>query len=257
MTRNEGFEERIAVARQTMRCFFEGEGKSDQDKKLPQPPLAKERMSQEEPIALSRDFRAVVCESDYLTVLDTRRSCWRFADEDMTLDQLSFLLWSSQGVQRSTGARTQRPAPSGGARHPFETYIAARRVQGLAQGLYHYLPMTHELEFLRPLEEWDPVIADSLMGQAHHAHASAVVYWACMAYRGEWRYSVFSHRVMLMDVGHLCQNFYLSATAAGLAACGIAAYDQKVCDDLFGLDGEEEYTTYCASVGLRYARTAE
>ena len=252
MNRNEGFEERIAAARQTMHCNFDEYGQSDQEKKLPQPPLFKARMTQDAPIALSRDFRAVLRETDYLTVLEERRSCWRFADEEMTLEQLAFLLWSAQGVQRATRARTQRPTPSGGARHPFETYVAARRVRGLAQGLYHYLPETHELELLRPLEVWDPPITESLMGQAHHAAGAAVVYWACVAYRGEWRYSICSHRVMLMDVGHLCQNFYLSATAAGLAACGIAAYDQKACDALLGLDGVEEFMTYCASVGVRY-----
>ena len=35
----------------------------------------------------------------------------------------------------------------------------------------------------------------------------------------------------------------------GLGTCGIGAYDQKLCDKTFQLDGEEEFTLYTQSVG--------
>lgn len=251
MKRNEGYEARIAAARETMKCRFDEEFDSDQKRKLPAPPVCKAAMMEGEGIALTRDFAPQIIQANYLTLLENRRSCWQFEDADITLEQLAFLLWSSQGVQKQRQVNTLRPSPSGGARHPFESYVVVRRVQGLRQGVYHYLPLSHTLELVRELTEWDPIVSASLAGQAHHAHASAVVYWTCEAYRGEWRYSFVSHRVMLMDVGHLCQNFYLSATALGLATCGIAAYDQQLSDALLSIDGVEEFTTYVAAVGHR------
>lgn len=251
MKKNEGYEARVAAARETMKCRFDEEFESDQQRKLPAPPCCKPAMSEGEGIALTKEFAPLIVQGDYLTLLENRRSCWQFEDADITLEQLAFLLWSSQGVQKQRQVNTLRPSPSGGSRHPFESYVVARRVQGLRPGVYHYLPLHHTLELVRALPEWDPIVSDSLAGQAHHAHASALVYWTCEAYRGEWRYSYVSHRVMLMDVGHLCQNLYLSATALGLAACGIAAYHQALSDALLGVDGVEEYTTYVAAVGLR------
>ena len=42
---------------------------------------------------------------------------------------------------------------------------------------------------------------------------------------------------------------HLACTALGLGTCGIGAYDQKLCDKTFQLDGEEEFTLYTQSVG--------
>lgn len=53
----------------------------------------------------------------------------RFADQSMTLAELSFLLWATQGV--NGGRPWLRTSPSGGARHPFETILAVWIVEGL------------------------------------------------------------------------------------------------------------------------------
>ena len=55
-----------------------------------------------------------------------------------------------------TGARAGteqalRTVPSGGALYPLELYVAARRVDGLDEALYHYDPLRHVLELFEPL----------------------------------------------------------------------------------------------------------
>ena len=79
--------------------------------------------------------------------------------------------------------------------------------------------------------------------------AAATFVWAAVPYRMEWRYAHCAHRVMLMDVGHICQNLYLAVEAIGGGCCAIAAYHQEKMDALLELDGEEEFTIYLAPVG--------
>ena len=57
------------------------------------------------------------------------------------------------------------------------------------------------------------------------------------------------HRMIMADMGHVGENLYLGCAALGLGTCGIGAYDQKLCDSTFQLDGEEEFTLYTQTVG--------
>ena len=70
-----------------------------------------------------------------------------------------------------------------------------------------------------------------------------------MAYRAEWRYGIYAHRPALIDAGHVGQNLYLGCTGLGLGTCGIAAFSHELCNQVFGLDGEEEFVVYTAPVG--------
>ena len=56
-------------------------------------------------------------------------------------------------------------------------------------------------------------------------------------------------RYIFLDAGHICQNLLLAAETIGLAACPVAAFYDEECNELFGLDGEEETTIYMAAVG--------
>lgn len=225
---------------------------SDQLRKLPQPPLVKAPMRGEESrIALTRDFSNIKISGSLTDVIFRRHSARVYTQENMPLEQLSYLLWATQGVKGKRGKAyaTLRTVPCGGARHEFETYLLVRNVEGLQPGAYHYLPMEHALEFLHPVADMDARLSESLSGQDWAAKANVVFYWAMVAYRAEWRYSIYTHRVALIDAGHIGQNLYIAATGLGLGTCGIAAFSHETCCELFELDGEEEYVVYTAPVG--------
>ncbi|MFW6262542.1 MAG: nitroreductase family protein, partial [Thermotogota bacterium] len=59
-----------------------------------------------------------------------------------------------------------------------------------------------------------------------------------------------AYRTILMDIGHVCQNLYLACQSLGLGTCAIAAYFQKALDEIFQLDGEEEFSVYLSPVGV-------
>lgn len=224
--------------------------KTDQQKMLPQPPLTKAPVSDTR-IDLPRDFKPLGLEKDLLNVNFNRCSSRVYTEENLSLLELSFLLWATQGVKGIRGKKyaTLRTVPCGGARHPFETYLLVRRVEGLKPGKYHYLPLENQLEYLGEVENIEDVIDKSLCDQHWVKKSSVVFYWSFVPYRTEWRYGIFSHRGSLVDMGHVGENLYLACSALNLGTCGIGAYDQNLCDTLFDLDGEEEYIIYTETVG--------
>ena len=247
----------IMQNRDFMKCpdFSKGMLESDQQLKLPQPPVDKAAVGE---IIQLPAFDDVITCGAYADLLDIRRSVRNFSDKAATQAQLAFMLWSVQGVQGFMGETryaSKRPVPSGGARHPFEAYIAAFNVDGLKPGLYHYLPLENigeksvSIEFLKEIENAGDTVVESLAGQKWAANASFVVYFTCIAYRAEWRYSKMAHRVALIDLGHVGQNAMLSAAAMGLGSCCCAAYNTEACDKLLGVDGKDEFTVYAIPVG--------
>ncbi len=194
----------------------------------------------------------VLCRAGLLEVLRKRRSLRRFADLPLSLAELAFLLWATQGVTERYGdLATLRPVPSAGARHAFETYLYCRRVDTLPEGIYRYLPLSHRLLFEFAEEGLDDRISEACFGQRFVVQGAATFFWSVLPYRMEWRYGPAAHRVLPMDAGHLCQNLYLCAEAIGAGTCAIAAYDQEALDALLRLDGEEEFVIYLAPVGKR------
>jgi hypothetical protein len=83
--------------------------------------------------------------TDLADAIFSRRSCRSYTDAPLTLAQLAFLLAATQGLSPERANRRFRTVPSAGARHPFETYVAAMNVTGLEPGLYRYLPFDHRL----------------------------------------------------------------------------------------------------------------
>ena len=231
---------------------YDEDFESDQDLKLPQPPLVKAPMAKDgNRIELTKDFSRLPMVHHLPQLIESRRSARIYTQEEMSLTQLSFLLWACQGVKsiRGKAYATLRTVPSGGARHPFETYLIVRKVDGLKPGVYHYLPMEHQLEFLHELEDMDTKISESLCGQSWATKANVLFYWSMVPYRAEWRYGINAHRVALIDAGHMGENLYLACTGIGLGCCAIGAFQDELCNQMLTLDGEEEFTLYVVPVG--------
>lgn len=184
--------------------------------------------------------------------LRLRESHRKYTAAPLTLEELSFLLWSAQGVHRSVERNDRtyvlRTVPSAGGRHPFETYVLVNRVEGVAPGLYRYLSIEHKLCLLQSGDDVVEKAHASLLRQ-YVKNSAVTLYWTVVPYRTEWRYANHSPKIIALDAGHVCQNLYLACTAIGAGTCAIGAYDQALCDDLLGVDGEDEFVIYAATVG--------
>jgi SagB-type dehydrogenase family enzyme len=179
-----------------------------------------------------------------------RESVRRYTGDQLTLEELSALLWATQGVREVvSNTCALRTVPSAGARHAFETYLAVMRVEGVAPGLYRYLPLDGQLAQLAVDPQIGKKAALACLGQDFVAKAAVTFFWTTVPARMEWRYDRAAHKVIALDAGHVCQNLYLACTAMGMGTCAIAAYDQDDCDELLAVDDEEEFTVYIAPVG--------
>ena len=227
--------------------------KTDQQKKLPQPPLEKAIINPNNLIDLPIVEDLVNPGKDLFEIINQRKSRRKYTAESIDLEHLSFLLWCTQGVknvlERGSNKISFRTVPSAGARHAFETYLAVLHVEGLEQGMYRYCPLNHQLEFLHTVDDLPSKTVDACLEQEFVGDSSVVFFWTAIPYRCEWRYAFMAAKLILIDAGHVCQNLYLASEALSLGACGIAAYNQQKSNELLKVDGEDEMVVYIASVG--------
>jgi len=226
-------------------------GESGQQRGRPQPPVEKPADAGAPTIYLPASRSLQVGSIGLTEAIEARRSVRKYADSPLTLEELSYLLWCTQGVKEVMGERaTLRTVPSAGARHPFETYLLVNRVEGLEPGVYRFLAVDHRLERCGLGEGAAERIHEASLRQ--YALASAVTFiWAAVAARSTWRYQERAYRYMFLDAGHVCQNLYLACEAVGAGCCAIAAYDDDAMNRALGLDGREEFVIYMATVGKR------
>lgn len=194
---------------------------------------------------------------EFPQVLLARRTWREFSGDAVDLEDLSTLLWLTCGVQYwvklpgAIGRVALKTSPSAGARHPLETYLAVLRVHGLQRGLYHYSSDAHTLELLRKGCS-SRQFGSYLAGQSWYGSASALLFLTAVFERNRWKYpDSAAYRTVILDAGHMCQTFCLTATWLELAPfCTMALADSKV-EKALGLDGIAESVVYAAGVGTR------
>ncbi|MDX9745250.1 MAG: SagB/ThcOx family dehydrogenase [Syntrophales bacterium] len=227
--------------------------RTDQYLGVPPPPIQK---------PFSQDAKRIVLpgmkawqdigKADFKAIILNRESHRSYLEEALTLGELAFLLWASQGIkERLDEGHALRTVPSAGCRHSLETYLCVLNIDGLERGIYRYLPLEHQLLLLYTDQDLDEKIFEATFNQSYPAVAAVTLIWTTIPYRMEWRYGPASAKVIAIEAGHACQNLYLACEAIGAGACAMAAYDQQAMDHLLHIDGEDEFTLYLASVGRK------
>jgi len=226
--------------------------KSDQSLGKPQPPLVKPYDPNGEIVDLPAPEKCALKHNDLSRAFVERKSNRLFKKESISLEELSYLLFNTQGIRdyRPGKTATLRTVPSAGARHPFETYLACMNVEGLKRAVYRYLPEEHKLLLVREYgDDMEDIVGASANKQIFVGRCAVTFFWSAVMYRSEWRYPTHAQKVVLIDVGHVCQNLYLACEAIGCGTCGIGAYNQQKVDELCEIDGVDEFVVYLAPVG--------
>ncbi len=237
--------------------FFDNEDyekevpESDEQKKIPPPPF--ERPYPKDAILIDlvspEDFK--IGKTPLLNIVNNRKSRRKYTDDLLTLEELSFLLWCTQGLKKElkSGLGVRRTVPSSGAKSPFETYLVINRVKGLDPGLYRYISFSHKLLFIKEIKDVEKTIGELSYNQKFVGKAPVIFYWTAVPYRTEWRYTVLAHKFIAIDLGLLCQSLYMACEAIKLGTCAIGYYEQNKVDKLLELDTKDEFVVLVHPVG--------
>jgi SagB-type dehydrogenase family enzyme len=184
----------------------------------------------------------------FFDVIKRRRSVRSFSTKPLSMQELSFVLWASTGIQRREHGNDFRTAPSAGALYPIETYLVSNNVEGLEQALYHYNIEAHALEEVK-VGNFTGTIAHGALEQEMAANAPLVLIWTAVFERSKWKYGQRGYRYVYLDAGHVAQNLALAATSIGLGSCHIGAFFDDEVNQILGVDGVAESVVYLSVVG--------
>lgn len=188
----------------------------------------------------------MVSETSVEAALAQRRSIRDYSDENLTVGEVSQLLWAAQGITAPWGGRT---APSAGALYPLELYLAVGAVNGVAAGVYRYWPEEHELE---KVKEGDTraALAAAALGQECVKDAAIDLVIVGVYHRTTARYGDRGIQYVHLEAGHAAQNVYLQAEALGLGTVALGAFHDDEVARVLGLE-EESTPLYIMPVGRK------
>ena len=173
-------------------------------------------------------------------LIEKRRSVRSFSSKELTIEQISQLLWAAQGI---TDRRGFRAAPSAGALYPLEIYIVNRN------GLYHYLPEGHILE-RKSDKDLRSDLARAALGQ-HFVEAAPFDMIICTVYeRVTLRYGQRGIRYTDIEVGHAAQNVHLQAVRLGLDSVPVGAFRDDAVSKVLSLPRNEK-PIYIIPIGYK------
>lgn len=227
-------------------------GESGRQKKLPKPDFELNPESVSEIITLP-DFKTTAFDLlDVVQAIENRSSIREYSTVRMTLNELSFLLWCTQGIKRIIpNVVVLRNVPSAGARNAFETFLLINNVEGLESGLYKYVAMGHKLLKIAADEKISDELSAACDEQDYVKNCGAAFFWTAVPDRMTWSYADRGYRYLFIEAGHVCQNLYLAAEKLKLGVCAIGHFDDDRVNTILGIDGVGQFSVYVATVGKK------
>ena len=173
-----------------------------------------------------------------------------FSRSSVTLKELSFLLWCTQGSRKTGSDQLQiRNTPSSGLRYPLETYFVAGEVDGLETGLYRYLPRSHSIVIERLGSDIPLTMGNTTMNFALITRAAVTFLWVGIPYRSVWALGNRGCRSVLIEAGHTCQALIMAAACIGCRVQPSDLFHDEMMIQLANLDPETQWPLYMAAVG--------
>ncbi|MDI1471364.1 MAG: SagB/ThcOx family dehydrogenase [Thermodesulfovibrio sp.] len=178
--------------------------------------------------------------------LKERRSVREFSNQPLTLEEISQLLWATQGIKDESGKRT---VPSAGALYPLEIYLLSGNVKNLPAGIYKYNPFKHHIMKIKEGDKREE-LSNVALGQPWVKNASVNFIIVAVYERTTRKYGDRGIRYVHIEVGHAAQNLLLQATALRLGAVPVGAFNDNEVKKVIGLRDNEQ-PLYIIPVGKR------
>lgn len=186
---------------------------------------------------------------DFLEMIELRTTVRHYSEKSISLKDLSYLLWCTQGIKMIVEKGSLRNVPSAGARHAFETYLLVNNVEGLEKGLYRFLAVEHKLLAIKLADDLLTEVLPAFFNQKTIANCAVTFMWVAVKERMTWYFGERGYRYLFLDAGHICQNLYLSGQNVNCGTCSIATFDDDSVNKFLEIDGENLFVAYAATVG--------
>ncbi|MBD3331975.1 SagB/ThcOx family dehydrogenase, partial [candidate division GN15 bacterium] len=183
-------------------------------------------------------------------LVNKRRSTRSYSDEPVSLQQLSRVLLSANGLTRMAGGSARRTAPSAGALYPIDIYIVVSEVTELEQGLYHFNPEDSSLSRLESGDVSDQLSATS-ESQDWVGPAPATLILSARFPRVTAKYADRGYRYAYIECGAIAQNIYLQTTALGMGTVTVGAFNDQKLNEFLDVDGVREAGILIMPIGHR------
>ena len=189
-------------------------------------------------------------EINFLELIELRASRRQYTAEALTVQELSYLLWCTQGVKMvCEDGRTLRNVPSAAALHPLQTLLCLQNVEDVPAGVYRFLPVEHALKRLTLSEGASEGVLAAFEQQETVRQSAALFLWEADILRGIRTYGRKVYAYVYIDAGHIGQNLYLTAQALGIGTCALGCFDESALHRALMLDGEEKKIVHAACIG--------
>jgi SagB-type dehydrogenase family enzyme len=163
--------------------------------------------------------------------IQKRRSKRNFTPDPLSLEEISQLLWSMQGITEPE--RGLRAAPSAGALYPLEIYVVK------SDGLFHYQPNGRLLETLGN-KDIRPDLSRAALGQSFVAQAPVDFVICAVFERITSKYGERGVMYTHIEAGHAAQNLHLQAVALGLGSVPVGAFREEAVSKTLSLPADHK-----------------
>jgi SagB-type dehydrogenase family enzyme len=177
--------------------------------------------------------------------ISARRSCREYSDKPISLEKLSQLLWSAQGI---TGDDGQKAAPSAGRQYPLQVYVVVGAVSGLSVGLYRYNGRDHSLLTVSE-DDLREVLRDAaLEDQPWVGRATSIIVITAdfgttqHHFREQPPKGERGDRYVYIETGAVAENVHMQAIGLGIGVVLVAGFDDSKVRNALDLPQELEPT---------------
>jgi SagB-type dehydrogenase family enzyme len=171
-----------------------------------------------------------------MQAMQDRISTRQFVSVNLTLEDLSGILWSAYGINREAGGRT---VPSAFGIYPLKIYVV------MANGIYEYQPEKNELT---PIVQGDyrQYTGDDMSPYAATAPLNLLFYADYSKYKtGNAGLDTFlagaGDRFVAVNTGTCIQDVYLYCASEGLKTVAHGTIDEAKMKELLQLDDQHKF----------------
>ncbi len=174
-----------------------------------------------------------------------RRSIRNYSKKPLSINEVSQLLWSAQGI--TDKEKSFRTVPSAGALYPVETYLIVNNVENVEQGIYKYDVEEHKIVMIRK-GYFNEQLSFAALNQSCVKDASVIVILCADYAKTTRRYGDRGIKYVHIEIGHSAQNVQLQTVSLNLGSVVVGAFDDEKVKKILNISNTE-HPLYIIPIG--------